>query len=68
MSKRSKKLRELRRRRERLWKALTAEPGKDAGYVYVPWIPFFGTPTAVLDDMMLRKSKTYLLPIKGNLI
>lgn len=27
----------------------------DAGYVYGPWIPFFQTPTIILDDMMFRK-------------
>ena len=28
----------------------------DAGYVYAPWIPFYQTPTVVLDDMMFRKA------------
>lgn len=27
----------------------------DAGYVYGPWIPFFQTPTIILDDLMFRK-------------
>lgn len=27
----------------------------DAGYVYLPYIPFFTTPTIVLDDMVARK-------------
>jgi hypothetical protein len=28
----------------------------DAGFVYAPWIPFYQTPTVVLDDMMFRKA------------
>lgn len=27
----------------------------DAGYVYAPWIPFYSTPTIVLDDFLGRK-------------
>jgi hypothetical protein len=28
----------------------------DAGFVYAPYIPFYQTPTVVLDDMMFRKA------------
>lgn len=28
----------------------------NSGYIYAPWIPFFATPTVMLDDMVMRKA------------